>query len=120
MTSLRIKGVAFAAAADDRIPYPPNSEIPSDETQTAIDARPTRVTSPTPDGSQPITITTEVPPNPEGDGEKAEPLVPVSGATNTSGDKAWLRPLIKELKIEFEASSDQFGRITLYQVEVLG
>jgi hypothetical protein len=106
--------------ADRRIPFPANSEIPSDETQTAIDARPTRITSPTPDGPQPITITTEVPPNPEGEGEKAEPLVPASGAAHESGEKAWLSPLIKELKIEFEASSDQFGRITLYQVEILG
>ena len=29
-------------------------------------------------------------------------------------------PSISELKIEFEASSDPHGRITVYQVEVLG
>ena len=28
--------------------------------------------------------------------------------------------LIRELKIEFDSSSDQFGRITLYQLEILG
>lgn len=34
---------------------------------------------------------------------------------NTSG-----LPLLKELKFEFDKSSDQYGRITLYSVEILG
>ncbi|WWD20104.1 hypothetical protein CI109_104578 [Kwoniella shandongensis] len=29
-------------------------------------------------------------------------------------------PLLTELKIEFEKSSDQYGRVTLYSIEVLG
>jgi hypothetical protein len=77
------------------------------------------VTSPVP-GVQPFAITTEVPPNPHGGGEAAEPLVPAADGVHADGGKAWLTPLIKEIKIEFETSSDQFGRITLYNLEVLG
>jgi hypothetical protein len=107
--------------AHGRIPYPKHSSIPSEKTQEAIDSLPIRAASPTSPGKQPgPSITTVVPPNPDGGGEKADPIVPEAGAFHESGEKAWTAPLLKEIKIEFEASSDQFGRITLYQVEILG
>lgn len=103
---------------DRRIPFPPNTNIPSAETQAAIDSQPVRAASPSAEPGP--TITTVIPPNPQGDGEKAEPIVPEQDDLHASGEAAWTKPRIKELKLEFEASSDQFGRITLYQVELLG
>ncbi|AFR95412.1 hypothetical protein C343_03510 [Cryptococcus neoformans C23] len=37
-----------------------------------------------------------------------------------AGDNPSGLPLLKELKFEFDKSSDQYGRITLYSVEILG
>ena len=101
------------------IPYPSNSDVPSATTQKATDNLPVKVTS-TVQGEPPVAITTEVPPTPHGDGEAAKPLVPAADGIHANGAKARVTPLIKEIKIEFEASSDQFGRITLYNLEILG
>lgn len=64
------------------------------------------------------TIVTERPANPAGSG------VPASHYLNgeRQGDKGemWIAPELEELKLEFERSSDQYGRVTLYSVEVLG
>lgn len=52
---------------------------------------------------------------------------PPSGALSSEletegavGDKTLGLPLLKELKFDFDKSSDQYGRITLYSVEILG
>jgi hypothetical protein len=60
------------------------------------------------------TIVTEVPNNPNGNGAKAEPFV---GGLNGDDMES---PELVELKIEFEGSSDQFGRVVVYGVEILG
>lgn len=41
-------------------------------------------------------------------------------AEGVAGDNSSGLPLLKELKFEFDKSSDQYGRITLYSVEILG
>lgn len=40
-------------------------------------------------------------------------------AEGVAGDNSSGLPLLKELKFEFDKSSDQYGRITLYSVEIL-
>ena len=42
----------------------------------------------------------------------------VNGVNGTEDSESDL-PDITEMKLEFEASSDQYGRITLYSIEVL-
>ena len=59
-------------------------------------------------------IVTEVPPNPNGGGARAAGLL--DGPMEEEG---WDQPDLAELKIEFEKSSDQYERVTLYGVEVL-
>ncbi|WVQ79430.1 hypothetical protein IAT38_001528 [Cryptococcus sp. DSM 104549] len=52
-------------------------------------------------------------------GPKIITEVPADGTAPVEDDGVDL-PLITELKLEFEKSSDQYGRITLYSLEVLG
>ena len=44
---------------------------------------------------------------------------PESHVNGVNGTEESELPDITELKLEFEASSDQYGRITLYSIEVL-
>jgi hypothetical protein len=67
-----------------------------------------------------VHIVTEIPANPNGGGARAAALVNGNGiASNGTSDAESDVPDITELKIEFEASSDQYGRVTVYGVEVL-
>ena len=94
-----------------RIVYPPSTQHPPLAGQAAGTGNlPT--TSVPGSGAQ---ITTVVPPNPSGQGRPAQSLVDGIG-----GEDSWDPPVITELKIEFEKSSDQYGRITVYSIEVLG
>jgi hypothetical protein len=43
-----------------------------------------------------------------------------AASTRTRLDAGWRTPSMSELKIEFERSSDNQGRVTVYAVEVLG
>jgi hypothetical protein len=63
-------------------------------------------------------IVTEIPPNPSGGGAPAK----VEGVNAPVSDElAWLDDIeLVELKVEFEKSSDEYGRVTVYQIEVLG
>lgn len=75
-------------------------------------------------GSLGPSIRTEVPPNPLGGGAPAQKLdgaySQFNGSTmNGDGQAAWGLPELTELKIEFEQTSDNQGRVTLYQVEIL-
>jgi hypothetical protein len=64
------------------------------------------------------TIVTEVPPNPQGGGEKAASLI--KGQENAQAAEDLGPPLITELKLEFETSSDHHDRVTVYGLEILG
>ncbi len=59
-------------------------------------------------------IVTEIPANPNGGGARAAPYL-----NGNAEDEEQDQLDITELKIEFEASSDQYGRVTVYSIEVL-
>jgi len=85
-----------------RIPYPPSVDSGSSQNGPGVH------------------IVTEIPANPNGGGARAAALVNGNGiASNGTSDAESDVPDITELKIEFEASSDQYGRVTVYGVEVL-
>jgi hypothetical protein len=94
-----------------RIPFPPGSKTLPQAHQQTIANLPTHMTSQEHLGP---TITTEIPANPNGNGYKARSFI-----DGLNGDEME-SPEMAEMKIEFEKSSDQFGRITIYSIEVLG
>lgn len=100
-----------------RIPYPPNVLIPP----KTIESLPTASTSATSLGP---TIYTDVAPHPLGGGDKGPALdgafTPASHTSTTSGTVGMALPDLTEIKLEFEETSDNQGRVTLYQVEILG
>lgn len=64
------------------------------------------------------TIVTERPANPAGGGQPAGHYL--NGERQGTLGEMWTPPDLEELKLEFEQSSDQYGRVTLYSIEVLG
>ncbi|WRT69470.1 uncharacterized protein IL334_006456 [Kwoniella shivajii] len=85
-----------------KIAFPPVGLSPTDENGPAASKGPTIVTEITPQEAQSGAVEA----HPDG-----------KGIVKKSDDDEL--PYLTELKLEFEKSSDQYGRITLYSIEVL-